>query len=77
MSSISMPVATMSLVFLEAVIEETLIQDRLHSTTVSITPPKILCQARYWNPKLRVRALHCVLDTFSAYKEPQKQSSQV
>lgn len=43
MSSTSMPVATTSVVFLEAVIEETLIQDRPHSTTVSIPPPKILC----------------------------------
>ena len=69
MSSASMAVATTSLDFLEAVIEETLIRDRTHSTAVSITPPKILCQVRYQNPKLCTRALRCVLVTFSAYKE--------
>jgi len=58
------------------VIEEAVIQDRLHSTTVSITPPKILSQARYRNPTLSTRALHCILFQFSAYKEPQKQSCQ-
>lgn len=41
-----------------------------------ITPHKILCQAWCQNPKLFTRALHHVLDTFSAYKEPQKHSCQ-
>lgn len=72
MSSTSMPVASTSLVFLEAVTEESLIQDRLHSTTKSIAPCKILCQARYQSPKSCTRTLHGVLDTLSACKEPQK-----
>lgn len=57
-------------------IEENLIQDRIYSPTMSVTPAKILCQAQYWNPKLCTRAFHHVLITFGACKEPQKQSCQ-
>lgn len=69
-----MPVATTSLVFLEAVIEGC--DPRLISQHYCESHPLQF----YVKPNIGIRntrALHCVLDTFSAYKEPQKESCQV